>query len=39
MEKTAEDDGPRPTFEDGDLIPGTEGEKMPGHHQFRERVS
>ena len=41
MEKTALDDGPRPTFDDeevkeGDVMPGRES--MPGHFQFRTRV-
>ena len=37
MEKTAEDDGPAPTFADR----GRElnREKMPAHHDFRKRVS
>lgn len=39
MEKTAMNDGPRPTFEDGEMIDESGGEKIPGHYQFRDRVS
>jgi hypothetical protein len=33
------DDGPRPTFADEDSLEGADGEKLPGHYQFRDRVS
>lgn len=36
MEKVAEDDGPRPTFEDHEV--DTVKVKVPGHYNFRERV-
>jgi hypothetical protein len=38
MEKTAEDDGPRPTFKDHreeyEVLKG----RVPGHHNFGQRV-
>ncbi len=37
MEKTAEDDGPPPTFEDHDVSQMTKV-KVPGHRNFSQRV-
>jgi tRNA (guanine10-N2)-methyltransferase len=39
MEKTAEDDGPPPTFDDQEELPEITEGNLPGHHQFRDRVS